>query len=93
MKTNHSLLRSICFLLCFSSATCFAQNAKPRPKAEPQSKTSINRNLDVAPAKTNAGTTPPQMDQKIFPYPIYQNKMENGLNVVTVPYQIGRAHV
>ena len=87
MKTNHSLLRSICFLLCFSSATCFAQNAKPRPKAEPQSKSSINRNLDVAPAKTNAGTTPPQMDQKIFPYPIYQNKMENGLNVVTVPYQ------
>lgn len=29
--------------------------------------------------------TPPE--RKIFPYPILQTKLDNGLNVVTVPYQ------
>ena len=28
----------------------------------------------------------PPVDKKILPYPIFQKKMTNGLNVVTVPF-------
>jgi zinc protease len=34
----------------------------------------------------NSGFTVEKTADKILPYPIYQYKMENGLNVVTVPY-------
>lgn len=80
------------FLLTFIGGAVFSQDAKPRPKAEPQAKTAPQAQ-PASKAKLAPGlspdkpTPPPPANPKIFPYTIHQNKMENGLNVVTVPYQ------
>ncbi len=37
-------------------------------------------------ACSNAGTEGPATQEKILPYSIYQHRLDNGLNVVTVPF-------
>lgn len=37
-------------------------------------------------AQTDAPATKPDTTDKILPYPIHQHKLDNGLNVVTVPF-------
>ena len=89
MKTNRILTGSLAFLMLFGVANVFSQdNAKPRPKSEPKAadapQQSVKLAPGVAPEKPSAPTPP---EKKIFPYPILQTKLDNGLNVVTVPYQ------
>ncbi len=50
--------------------------AKPRAVSEPMEK-----------PQDKPAAKPAVNEKKAFPYTIYQQKMENGLNVVTVPYQ------
>ena len=87
MKTNNFIAGSIFFLLTISGTTVLSQTTKPRPKAEPKESTPAVQQFKLAPGLSQEAQTPPPVNQKIFPYPIIQNKLANGLNVVTVPYQ------
>lgn len=75
--------------MLFPGAQLFSQDAKPKPKSEPKAAEAPKPQMKAAQtkeasAKPTAATPPPD---KIFPYPILQTKLDNGLNVVTVPYQ------
>ncbi|MFZ7113858.1 MAG: hypothetical protein ACO1G9_00670, partial [Bacteroidota bacterium] len=89
MKTNRIVSGSLAFLLLFTGSTVFSQDkVKPRPKSEPKAVSPDQPQIKLAPAHQQEEPkvmTPPE--KKIFPYPILQTKLENGLNVVTVPYQ------
>lgn len=87
MKTNNFIAGSIFFLLTITGTTVLSQTTKPRPKAEPKESTPAVQQFKLAPGLSQEAQTPPPVNQKIFPYPIIQNKLANGLNVVTVPYQ------
>lgn len=89
MKTNRILTGSLAFLMLFSGAKVFSQdNAKPKPKSEPKAAGASSSDVKLAPGvnpQKQTAATPPE--KKVFPYPILQTKLDNGLNVVTVPYQ------
>ncbi len=88
MKTNHLITGCLAFLMFFTGTNVFAQdNGKPKPKGEPKAAVATQSSVKLAPgiaAQKPSTTTPPE--KKIFPYPILQTKLDNGLNVVTVPY-------
>lgn len=77
--------------MLFTGSSIFSQESvKPRPKSEPKAPVARTqdaqfvRGIDAGKTGTTEMTPP---EKKIFPYPILQTKLDNGLNVVTVPYQ------
>lgn len=88
MKTNRIMTGGLTLVMLFVGLNVFAQeNVKPKAKNEPKAAVATESSVKVAPgvgAQNPKVTTPPE--KKIFPYPILQTKLENGLNVVTVPY-------
>lgn len=84
-------------LFLFSSvAVIQAQTSQSKPKPKPKQAMPVNAHPGTSSQVKPAGAIPQksleirqeplQQKDKILPYPIYQKKLDNGLNVVTVPY-------
>ena len=97
MKTIKILSGSMLFL-CLTAFTCIARDQDPAQKAKIEEKEKAKKeamplinptrkgNQTNSNAEAGAKTELP-VQSKIFPYKINQQKLPNGLNVVTVPYQ------
>ena len=74
--------------LLIIASSAMAQDGKAQPKKEPAAPKSTEVERPKLSPKRLAQDEMPKQEapDKAFPYPIYQKHMENGLNVVTVPY-------
>lgn len=93
MKKIIYFITSAFVLFTCSINSLEAQTTKPKPKRPLPSNASPAKNSAVKPAPSiehqgsQIAIQKPEPKDKILPYEIFQKKLPNGLNVVTVPYE------